>query len=74
MIQNLRILFFIVIPAFGAVGQDTILPPPEIMPDFGLSSTYKDYSPIATFLFRRTTNTYSRILVTDEDSFTLIYP
>jgi hypothetical protein len=41
--QNLKILIILIISAFKAVGQDTILPPPEISIEFGKSEIYKKY-------------------------------
>lgn len=43
MKQNLKILTVLIISAFNAVGQDTVLPPPEISIELGQSGIYKEY-------------------------------
>lgn len=43
MMQNLKILTILIISAFNAVGQDTILPPPDISIELGQSGIFKEF-------------------------------
>lgn len=43
MMQKIKILILTVLTAINTIGQDTLLPPPEVLPDIILPSIYKDY-------------------------------